>query len=306
MIKLGNGEWEPAQDLEKGWFRIYHATGAIRQRVIKLGVKTYVDKKKNKWKCKDCGHILFNKQSLAAHKHLKHCRPGMTKAELAKCRAKRQMNAKSQGANDEYEEQLAIFDTEKRLLKNCSKFKYLGVILAPSKGQTGELTRRSAMARSACGRLKKMWKCRRMKRKTKKQFFDSLVLAILLYAAETWILKDHERKLIEREYIRLARHAFSSWRKVDQDGKWEANEYFLKQNGLEELMKIVARRKATWIGHLKRRTEDEWAKKFLEERNDELSDWWKITKQELAECSVTVDQVLEAAPRPQKIRELFK
>ena len=132
------------------------------------------------------------------------------------------------------------------------------------------------------------------------------MLAILLYAAETWVLKDHERKLIEKEYIRLARLAFSSWRTVGQDGKWETNEYFLKQNGLEELMKIVTRRKATWIGHLKRRAGDEWAQKFIEERNDELSEWWKKTKQELAECSVTVDQVLEAAPRPQKIRELFK
>ena len=45
---------------------------------------------------------------------------------------------------------------------------------------------------------------------------------------------------------------------------------------------------------------------FREERNDETSEWWKTTKLELAECSVTVDQVLEAAPRPQKIRELFK
>ena len=124
-----------------------------------------------------------------------------------------------------------------------------------------------------------------MKRGTKKQFFDSLVLAILLYAAETWVLKDHERKLIEKEYIRLARLAFSSWRTVGQDGKWETNEYFLKQNGLEELMKIVTRRKATWIGHLKRRAGDEWAQKFIEERNDELSEWWKKTKQELAECS---------------------
>ena len=127
--------------------------------------------------------------------------------------------------------------------------------------------------------------------------------------SETWIMSDVERTLIDKEYVRLARLAMGAWRKVDAEGKWETNENFLKLSKCETLITLLGRRKATWIGHLKRREDkDPWAKSFLEGASDERgehAEWWKTTKRELAECGVTVDDVLSAFQQPTKIRELF-
>ena len=136
-----------------------------------------------------------------------------------------------------------------------------------------------------------------------------IIMSILMYASETWVLSAIERQLVEKEYARLARLALGAWRKVDQEGKWESNDHFLKKLGAEKLVNVFARRKATWIGHLKRREkEDEWAKNFLselEKSEDLRGEWWIKTQEEFAECGVTVQQVLDAAWEPHKIRNLF-
>ncbi|XP_004933112.1 uncharacterized protein LOC101738018 [Bombyx mori] len=73
--------------------------------------------------------------------------------------------------------------------EKVAEFIYLGSQITSEGGCTGEIRRRSGMARSAMANLEKIWKNRSIRYKTKVRVVRALVFPIFLYRAETWCIK---------------------------------------------------------------------------------------------------------------------
>ena len=77
-------------------------------------------------------------------------------------------------------------------LEVVSAFKYLGSIFTSDGTLDAEIAHRVASASSAFARLRqaKVWSSKALSLKSKMQFFQSIVMSILLYGGETWTVLD--------------------------------------------------------------------------------------------------------------------
>jgi len=76
------------------------------------------------------------------------------------------------------------------------RFTYLGNDMSSCGRSTPEMFRRIGLAASVMGQLTSVWRQSRLSLHTKLRLYNALVVSVLLYGAETWILtKSDEQKL---------------------------------------------------------------------------------------------------------------
>ena len=78
-----------------------------------------------------------------------------------------------------------------------TKFVFLGALITKDGLCEKEVRRRIAMGKAAMGGLTSIWKDRGVTMETKVKLVKVLVFPIVLYGAETWTLRKHERRKID-------------------------------------------------------------------------------------------------------------
>ncbi|KAI8433243.1 hypothetical protein MSG28_015319 [Choristoneura fumiferana] len=137
-------------------------------------------------------------------------------------------------------------------IANCDvvqSYIYLGALITNSGGCVDEVKRRMAIARSAMDRLRKIWRSRNIYRSTKIRLVRALVFPIFLYAAETWTLREVERRKIDALEMWCWRRMLGvSWT------EFRTNESILQELGIKQrLSSIVQSRILTFFGHICRK-----------------------------------------------------
>ena len=87
--------------------------------------------------------------------------------------------------------------TEIAGLEVVSHFTYLGSEVDNNGGCEKEMNRREQMARNAVVKLNKIWRDCAITKHTKIRLVRTLVFSIFLHRAETWTLRQKERKKID-------------------------------------------------------------------------------------------------------------
>ncbi|XP_037871039.1 uncharacterized protein LOC119629400 [Bombyx mori] len=126
---------------------------------------------------------------------------------------------------------------------------YLGSAISSTGGCGEEIRRRCAITRLAVERLGKIWKDRRITKKTKVRFMRCLVFPIFLYGAETWSLRLPDRRKIDalemwcwRRLLKIPWMAFRT------------NASILKELGIKDrLSSTVQLRVLKFFGHISRK-----------------------------------------------------
>ena len=117
-------------------------------------------------------------------------------------------------------------------------FKYLGSWIATTEH---DVEVRKAMAWVALHRMSKIWRSR-MTRGTKLRLFQSAVVSILLYCADTWAITKEIRKRLDGTYTRMLRMALNiSWR------SHTTNEELYR--GIPKLSDVIQKRRLQLAGH---------------------------------------------------------
>ena len=88
-----------------------------------------------------------------------------------------------------------------------TKFVFLGALITKDGLCEKEVRRRIAMGKAAMGGLTSIWKDRGVMMETKVKLVKVLVYPIVLYGAETWTMRKHERRKIDA-------FEFWCWRRV--------------------------------------------------------------------------------------------
>ena len=78
-----------------------------------------------------------------------------------------------------------------------TKFVFLGALITEDGLCEKEVRRRIAMGKDAMGGLTSIWKDRGVTLETKVKLVKVLVFPIVLYGAETWTMRQHERRKID-------------------------------------------------------------------------------------------------------------
>ncbi|XP_063547168.1 uncharacterized protein LOC134754758 [Cydia strobilella] len=154
-----------------------------------------------------------------------------------------------------------------KAIGNCevvSSYIYLGSLVPDSGGSVDEIKRRIAITRSAMEKLSEIWRDRNITKATKTRLVRSLVFPVLLYGAETWTVRESERKRIDdlemwcwRRMLRI------SWTQR------RTNISILQEFKVtQRLSAIVHSRILRYFGHITRKEDDAMERLVVQGRVD--------------------------------------
>ena len=145
-----------------------------------------------------------------------------------------------------------------------SHFTYLGFNISKDGEVTVEIDCRIAKASRAFGCLRKpIFQDRNLSIATKRQVYQAVVLSVLLYGAETWLLKAQHVKRLKSFHNRCIRTILG----VTRYQQWKeriTSAHLASTFGMQQLISdFVMEQRLRWLGHLGRMGNDRLPKKVL-------------------------------------------
>jgi hypothetical protein len=300
-------KWAPAEYTKNGWLKCKFGNRK-NQRITKLEIVEYAHEDRNKWRCEFCGAVMWDKKALEAHKNTGNCTEGLSKRQRIQLQRTRSREAKARNFQPKYDDLADVKTSQGHKLENCTSFKYLGTTVTAYEGMTAELKRRGILAHSVVGSLKSLWKCRTVHKKLKVRLFQTLVLSILLYNSETWVLTDDEKRLLQAKYFYLAQVAMGEsgrWLERDRWKQKESRMDFFARQSILPANELIARRKALWVAHVLRGNE-QMMKDCIEASKENQDKWWIAYSEEMENvCGISWEKVEELSKKPGELKTLI-
>ena len=145
-----------------------------------------------------------------------------------------------------------------------TEFKYLGAIIEECGGIKKELESRIAKASRTFGALRRpVFDDKDITLATKRLVYRSVVLGVLLYGAETWVIKRDTSKKLEAFHNRCLRSILGISSAQQQMGHITSVQVSRRFGMEESLDDMIAFRRLRWLGHIARMEEDRLPKKIL-------------------------------------------
>lgn len=176
-------------------------------------------------------------------------------------------------------------------IENVEKFEYLGSLLTWDNNCSEEIKRRIGKATGTIASLKHIWNSNKVKIENKLKVLNTCVFSVLLYASETWTLKEADKqKLLAFEMKCYRRILRVSWQDKIR------NEDIRKMISKEEtVIDAIKKRKLRLFGHICRMDDKRLIKHMVfakvdgkprrgrpcREWLDDIKEWCECSGQEL-------------------------
>jgi hypothetical protein len=144
------------------------------------------------------------------------------------------------------------------------KFEYLGSLLTWDNNCSEEIKRRIGKATGAMASLKHIWNSKKLKIDNKLKILKTCVFSVLLYASETWTLKETDKKKLLAFEMKCYRRILRiNWRDMIR------NEDIRKRISKEEtIIDTIRKRKLGLFGHICRMNDNRLIKHILFSKMD--------------------------------------
>jgi hypothetical protein len=131
-------------------------------------------------------------------------------------------------------------------IENVEKFEYLGSLLTWDNNCSEEIKRRIGKATGAMASLRHIWNSKKLKLENKLRILTTCVFSVLLYASETWTLKEADRKKLLAFEMKCYRRVLKiNWQDMVR------NEDIRKKISKEEtIIDTIKKRKLRLFGHI--------------------------------------------------------
>jgi hypothetical protein len=144
------------------------------------------------------------------------------------------------------------------VIERVDSYVYLGHKLKLGlDNQTAEIKRRIGLAWAAFGKLRLIFKSK-MNNSLKRKVFDTCVLPVLTYGAETLTLTKASEKKLKVAQRAMERSMLGVTLRDRMTNQW-----IRQQTKVVDVMERTASLKWSWAGHIARRTDERWTKKIM-------------------------------------------
>jgi hypothetical protein len=131
-------------------------------------------------------------------------------------------------------------------IENVEKFEYLGSLLTWDNNCFDKIKRRIGKATGAMASLKHIWNCKKLKVYNKLKVLTTYVFSVLLYASETWTLKETDKKKLLVFEMKCYRRILKiNWKDMIRND--DIREKISKE---ETIIDIIKKRKLRLFGHI--------------------------------------------------------
>ena len=147
---------------------------------------------------------------------------------------------------------------ENQEIETSNRFTYLGSIISDKGDLEPELNQRISKASNVFRSQAKIWSNKGLSTKTKMKIYNSIVVSVLLYGAETWNLSETQSKRLDALGMKFQRRIMGI--------KWTShttNEEVLKQTEQTQISRMIRKRRLEWYGHVKRMNKQRFPYRIL-------------------------------------------
>jgi hypothetical protein len=131
-------------------------------------------------------------------------------------------------------------------IENVEEFEYLGSLLTWDNNCSKEIKRRINKAIGAMASLKHIWNTKKLTVESKLKLLTTCVFSVLLYASETWTLKEaHKNKLLAFEMRCYRRILRINWKDMVRN-----NDIRNQIAAHETIIDVIKKRKLRLFGHI--------------------------------------------------------
>jgi hypothetical protein len=144
-------------------------------------------------------------------------------------------------------------------IENVEKFEYLGSLLTWDNNCSDEIKRRIGKATGTMASLKHIWSSKKLKIDNKLEVLTTCVFSVLLYASETWTLKETDKKKLLAFEMKCYRRILKvNWRDMIR------NEDIRRRVSKEEtIIDTIRKRKLGLFGHICRMNDNRLIKHIV-------------------------------------------
>ena len=181
-------------------------------------------------------------------------------------------------------------------VETVTHFTYLGSTIESGSGSHREILRRIALAGSVLNALSSVWKQTRLTLQLKLKLFNSLVIPVLLYGSETWVILQADVNRINGFYMLSQRRILGvRWYEL------VSNDTITSMTALPPIIDIIRKRRLTLFGHVARLPPEVPANKALLAGIDIISksatpDGWRRPRGR--PCKTWLEHIADDMPYP--------
>jgi hypothetical protein len=191
--------------------------------------------------CTECG--LFQRDVGPKHQATKDCKKSA---------------ATRQRRHDAVEQEVAeatIFYIDGRPIKNVKEFKYLGRILDDEDDDSPAIARNLKRARQKWGMIGRILSKEGASPQAMATFYKAILLSVLLYGSESWVISKSMLRSLESFHRRCARYITGRHIRENADGTWTCpdSSTTLSMAGLLPIDQYIRTRAATVMKYAKER-----------------------------------------------------
>jgi hypothetical protein len=155
-------------------------------------------------------------------------------------------------------------NSQQKVIESVKEFCYLGSIIEGRGGNEKDVQVRIAKASRGFGALRQcVFEDRHLSLTTKVKVYRCVVLAILLYGSETWVLKKKQIGNLENFHRRCMRGILGITRGQQWEQRIKTSEIKEKVGMSESMDDIIRQRRMRWLGHVARMGEERIPKRML-------------------------------------------
>ena len=153
--------------------------------------------------------------------------------------------------------ELEITDLCGTKLKQVDKFKYLGITMSKKGGSEDAVRARISAAWTKWKDFTAVIYDKRIPRRLKMKVYETVIRPVMLYGAETWVLRRKEERMLKSTEMKMLRR-IKGVTKLDR----QRNEDILEELGVTDILTKARQARLRWYGHLRRMNEESAPKKI--------------------------------------------
>ena len=225
-------------------------TGDGRQyRIVLRGPPERFRESKNQLRYPRRQTACLNATALKYYRRTGYCTPDRKELPLERLRYRRRTELKGRGATMKPMERAEVQTCDGLTIQNKDSVKYLGTMTDAIGASGVDVERRLGLARGAMKSMKKIWTHRRLSRNRKLTLYKTLVLTVLLYNAECWVVERRWRGALEKFHVTSLRQILRKY--PNADGTYDDPPgHVLKEAKMSSIREIIAQKKLKFFGNL--------------------------------------------------------
>jgi hypothetical protein len=148
-------------------------------------------------------------------------------------------------------------------LEQVKSFRYLGSIVNRNNSIEEEIKGRISVGNKAFYANQNLFKSKLLTKSSKLRMYKTLVISVVIYACETWVLKENIKTKLSVFERKVLRRIYGPTK--EKDGMWwiKSNKELNRLTGNKNIINYIKAQRLAWFGHVHHMPDNSMIKNYM-------------------------------------------